>query len=102
MPDCNDVCPGYPDNLDCNQNGIPDGCDIHVNGTSGDINHNDVPDECECIGDLDASGTVDGADLAILLGAWGNAGGVADLNADGSVDGADLAILLGAWGICLN
>ncbi len=102
VPDCNDVCPGYPDNLDCNENGIPDGCDIHVNGTSGDINHNDVPDECECIGDLDASGTVDGADLAILLGAWGNAGGVADLNADGTVDGADLAILLGAWGICLN
>jgi hypothetical protein len=46
--------------------------------------------------DLDGSGTVDGADLAILLGQWGGPG-TADLDGSGSVDGADLAILLGAW-----
>ncbi len=46
--------------------------------------------------DLDASGCVNIADLAVLLDAWGGAGG-ADLNADGVVDSFDLAILLAAW-----
>jgi hypothetical protein len=40
----------------------------------------------------------DGADLGLLLGAWGAAGGPADLNGDGTVDGADLGLLLGNWG----
>ena len=48
--------------------------------------------------DLDANGTVDGADLAELLAGWGPQGGKADLNADGRVDGADLAELLARWG----
>jgi hypothetical protein len=48
-------------------------------------------------GDLNADGAVDGADLGLLLGEWGNAVGPADLNADGVVDGADLGILLGSW-----
>lgn len=47
-------------------------------------------------GDLNGSGTVDAADLAVLLGAWGSAG-EADLDHDGSVGAADLAILLGQW-----
>ncbi|MBL9121115.1 MAG: glycoside hydrolase [Phycisphaerae bacterium] len=45
--------------------------------------------------DLNCDGVVNGADLAILLGAWGTPS--ADLNGDGTVNGADLAILLGAW-----
>ena len=49
--------------------------------------------------DLDGNGTVNGADLAILLGAWGACEGCpADLDANGQVNGADLAVLLGAWG----
>lgn len=48
--------------------------------------------------DLDASGEVNGADLGILLGAWGTPG--ADLTGDGTTDGADLGVLLGAWGSC--
>jgi len=47
--------------------------------------------------DLNGDGVVDGADLGILLGAWGG-DGPADLNDDGVVDGADLGLLLGAWG----
>jgi len=47
---------------------------------------------------------VNGADLALLLGAWGTAAGSgavdADLDDDGLVAGADLAVLLGAWGAC--
>ena len=53
-----------------------------------------------CDGDLNLDGTVDGADLGLLLGDWGAGGGAADLNGDGVVDGADLGLLLGAWGAC--
>jgi hypothetical protein len=47
--------------------------------------------------DLNCDGSVTGADLGLLLGAWGQAG-PGDLNADGTVDGADLGALLAAWG----
>jgi hypothetical protein len=40
---------------------------------------------------------VNGADLGLLLGAWGSTG-PGDLNGDGTVNGADLGLLLGAWG----
>jgi hypothetical protein len=46
--------------------------------------------------DLDFDGLVGPADLAALLGAWGE-GGPADLNADGAVDARDLALLIEAW-----
>ncbi len=47
--------------------------------------------------DLTADGHVDGADLSILLNAWGTAGS-GDLDHNGLVNGADLSILLNAWG----
>jgi hypothetical protein len=53
-----------------------------------------------CDGDLNNDGTVDGADLGILLGNWAGTGGCADINGSGLVDGADLGILLGNWGDC--
>jgi hypothetical protein len=54
-----------------------------------------------CPADLDGNGTVDAADLAALLGAWGaTSGNAADLDGNGTVDAADLAALLGAWGNC--
>jgi len=55
------------------------------------------------LGDLNGDGFVNGADLAIVLGAWGQTWQPpapplpADLNGDGIVDGADIAVLLGAW-----
>jgi hypothetical protein len=56
------------------------------------------------VADITRDGAVNGADLALLLGAWGTAassGAVdADLDDDGLVAGADLAVLLGAWGAC--
>jgi hypothetical protein len=48
-------------------------------------------------GDLNADGAVNGADLGILLAAWGGRG-PADLNGDGVVNGADLGIQLANWG----
>jgi hypothetical protein len=51
-------------------------------------------------GDLDGDDTVDGADLAALLGSWGPCPACpADLTGDGTVDAADLALLLGAWSV---
>lgn len=47
-------------------------------------------------GDIDGSGSVNGADLGLLLGAWGTSG-PGDLNNDGVVNGADLGLLLGSW-----
>jgi len=52
--------------------------------------------------DLNGDGVVDGADLGILLAAWGDCPAEgdcpADLNGDGVVDGEDLGALLSAWG----
>ena len=51
-----------------------------------------------CPADLTGDGQVDGADLGVLLGAWGT--NQYDFNGDGTIDGADLGILLGSWGPC--
>ncbi|MDZ4828598.1 MAG: SdiA-regulated domain-containing protein [Phycisphaerae bacterium] len=54
-----------------------------------------------CPADLNGDDLVNGADLAILLGAWGPCVGcAADVDGNGDVNGADLAIVLGAWGGC--
>ena len=48
--------------------------------------------------DINGDGAVNGADLAVLLGAWGpNATSPADINDDGAVDGVDLAQVLSNW-----
>lgn len=52
---------------------------------------------CTTGGDLDGDGEVNGADLAQMLGSWGQPGAT-DLDLDGDTDAADLALLLGAWG----
>ena len=58
--------------------------------------------DCEPIGgnpcpeDLNDDGTINGADLGLLLAAWGTDG--ADINDDGNTNGADLGLLLSAWG----
>ena len=56
-----------------------------------------------CPGDFLADGTVNAADLGILLNFWGTDGsgfpGV-DLDGDGIVGAPDLATLLSSWGAC--
>lgn len=47
--------------------------------------------------DVNGDGSVDGADLAIVLSAWGSDLPTADVNQDGIVNGADLAVVLSAW-----
>jgi hypothetical protein len=56
-----------------------------------------------CLGDLNSDGLVNGADLGLLIGDWGNTGGgIGDLNGDLLCDGADLGLMIGAWGECAN
>ena len=74
-----------------------------VNGASGEgtfVGSIDAFGAIDSVpGDLNGDGIVNGADLAILLGSWGDGGVPADLNGDGIVNGADLSILLGEWGV---
>jgi hypothetical protein len=53
-------------------------------------------DQGPLMGDFDDDGQVNGADLGVLLGAWGTAGPT-DLDGDGTTEGSDLGLLLGAW-----
>ena len=49
-------------------------------------------------GDLDGDGVVGGADLGLLLAAWGSVDPEADLDGSGTVDGGDLGLMLANWG----
>jgi hypothetical protein len=90
------------DSPDCNTNREPDACDI-FSGTSLDKNGDGVPDECLPGNpfDLDGDSIVDGADLGLLLLAWGKCPKDVfcqpDFNLDGMVDGEDLGELLLNW-----
>ncbi len=53
-----------------------------------------------CIADLNGDHTVDGVDIAVLLGSWGTTNAAADLDDDGVVTARDLTVLLNAWGNC--
>jgi hypothetical protein len=103
-----EVAEGWPGNkavyewsADCNGDGIVDYGQI-LDGTLIDIDGNGVPDICECLADLNSDAVVNGGDISVLLGFWGQSGkGVlGDINGDGLVDAADLAILLSSWGKC--
>jgi alpha-tubulin suppressor-like RCC1 family protein len=86
---------------DCNGDGMYDTAQI-ADGTLLDNNRNGIPDTCECFADINDDGTVNGADISVLLGYWGQSGKnvVGDITGDGIVNGADLAQLLGSWGPC--
>jgi hypothetical protein len=47
--------------------------------------------------DVNGDGVVDGADLSILLGNWGNSG-AGDIDGSGQVNGADLGAMVADWG----
>ncbi|MEE2972834.1 MAG: PHB depolymerase family esterase [Planctomycetota bacterium] len=54
----------------------------------------------DCPGDFNGDGRVDGAEISLLLGAWGSQDPAFDLDRDGDVGGGDLSILLASWGAC--
>jgi hypothetical protein len=93
---------GQPDSCqldaeDCNGNGILDACET---GGPGDSDGDGRPDSCErAYGDFDLNGVIGGADISVVLAAWGVANAqVGDLNGDGTVDGNDLTVILARWG----
>lgn len=88
---------------DCVASGRLDACEI-AEGVLVDLDGNGIPDLCEDpIGDIDGDGETGGADLGLLIAAWGDCLGTdgiacaADLNHDGVVNSVDLGILLSAW-----
>ena len=96
---------------DCNDDGTVDYGQIRA-GLVVDRNGNNVPDSCECAAtpslpiccscDVFRDNAVNGIDLGVLLGQWGEVTQytVTDFNGDGAVDGLDLGTLLAAWGPC--
>ncbi|MCA8960848.1 MAG: CRTAC1 family protein [Planctomycetes bacterium] len=89
--------------LDCNGNWIDDALDIS-SGSSGDINGDGVPDECQELfvrGDSDGNGVVDLADVVVLLSYLFLGGELpcpdgGDVTDSGSLDVADPILLLSA------
>lgn len=73
---------------DCNNNGKEDACDI-LDGTSLDLNHNGVPDECGCPADFNGDGFVNALDYDAFASLF-EAGDIgADFNEDGFVNALD-------------
>jgi hypothetical protein len=53
--------------------------------------------------DFNGDGEINGADLGMIIAAWGPCGSStcpADITGDGTVDGADLGLFLNYWGPC--
>ncbi len=67
-----------------------------IEAGSRDLDRNGEPDLCQhARGDLDLSGSVDGADVGVLLSVFGeSAPALGDLDGDGTVDADDLRALL--------
>jgi polyhydroxybutyrate depolymerase len=58
------------------------------------------PSVVTCPADFNADGRVDGTDLSLIIGFWGQQNEDYDLDGDGVIGGGDLAFLLGGWGLC--
>ena len=96
---CRDPLQGFED---CNHNGIPDDVDIEQ-GTSTDHNGNNIPDECDCVCDINQDGVIGIEDLLALLAAWGPCDEEcpptcpADVDFDCVVGITDLVVLLSGY-----
>jgi hypothetical protein len=104
----NDIGPGGGNSTiiewsaDCDNDGTVDLAQARL-GLVPDLNMNDVPDTCECLGNIVDDNAVNAGDLGVLLAAWGTDASdypAADINRDGLVDGIDLGIVISNWGPC--
>ncbi len=84
---------------DCDFDGVIDRIAIELSLVL-DANGDRIPDICQCLGDLNFDGTVDSADLVMLLSDW-DLDSAADFDGSNRVDAADLVTLIGEWGPCL-
>ena len=91
--------------FDCNRNCIDDITDI-AEGVSSDLNQNNIPDECECLSDIDGNGQVDVGDVLNIIGSWGETSPPdgdphpSDLDGNHVVDVQDMLIAISDWGDC--
>ncbi|MBT4530630.1 MAG: hypothetical protein HOC27_05445 [Phycisphaerae bacterium] len=90
--DCIDI------DADCDNDGISDPQEI-ANGSS-DYNQNNVPDECECLADVNGDGSVNTTDILMVIASWGQPGPLGDVNFSGAVDVIDLLDIVDNWGEC--
>jgi hypothetical protein len=84
---------------DCNENGIFDGTEIN-DGIATDFNQNNIPDDCECLADVDENNVVDILDLLLVISRWEQPGPLGDIDFSGTVDISDLLYLINNWGEC--
>ena len=95
---CRRHCRRYRD-----RNPSPGACDI-ASGASEDLDANSIPDDCECLADIENDTFVAVTDLLLLLARWGPCPPVGDCFGDidnhGTVAVPDLLRLLAAWGPC--
>jgi len=85
-----------PDDLPLGPTLLTVGVDHPTNAVTADAIVS-IFDNCP---DLTGDDAVGAADVAEVLGAWGEAGGPADIDGSGLVDGLDLALVLAGWGPC--
>ncbi len=84
---------------DCNENGVDDLVDI-ANGTSLDVNDNQIPDECEapdCACDWDNSGAIAVPDIFAFLASWFANDPAADFDGQNGVGVPDIFAFLACW-----
>lgn len=88
---------------DCDDDGTPDGRDLLLAAEPGDLNYDGIPDECQCVCDLNNDQITDLADLVAFLTDWqpsiglSGVGLAGDFNFDNTVDIADLVAFLECW-----
>ena len=70
--------------VDCNANGVHDLVDI-ANGTSRDLNLDNIPDECQCPADLDGDGSLTLFDFLAFQNLFDAGDPAADFDGDGSL-----------------
>ena len=99
-----DECPGFDDNIDTDNDGVADGCDLCEGfDDSIDTDGDGIPDGCDAPcgalqrGDVDSSGVIDIADVSAFATiavdtsiAVGDVFCAADINEDGNVNGLDV------------
>jgi len=130
IPDATDNCVEYynPKQIDCDENGIGDVCDIiydpsidcQPNGVLDecelsscwidddcelgicdyDLNCSGIPDSCECLADTNSDGIVDVTDVLFVVALWGSNNPKGDVDYNGIVDVSDMLIVVGNWGSC--
>jgi hypothetical protein len=98
------IVPAGGPEFDCNANGKADACDL-LDGSSSDVNGDAVPDDCQCIGDLDGDNVRDLTDFSLFAAAYGSQIGDAnydpnaDIDGDGTVDLTDFTLFASFYGV---